>query len=239
MNFQADRLAKSLNIHPGETRLVSLSFLFYFFLCLPFSLYYSAAYALFIDEFGSQGLPYYYLAMSIVVPLVTLLLLQVSRRLPQARYLRILVVLLIIGTAFFWLGAALTTSRVIIFGLLIWKDLHFGIFTVVFWNTANSLFDVRQGRRLFPLLGVAYALADIIGGLLIPSFVALFGTANLILLAAIVQGIALIVQRRVYRLSNFEGKKELHPENPARAASLTKTLRKPFPLMLFGVVALY
>jgi hypothetical protein len=49
---------------------------------------------------------------------------------------------------------------------------------------SGRLFDVRQGNRLFGLIGAAGNVATIIGGLLTPLLVDWLGIANLLFLAA-------------------------------------------------------
>jgi ATP/ADP translocase len=233
------RVSRLLNIHPGEGRMVVMAFLLYFCLCLPYSFTYSAAYALFIDEFGSQGLPYYYLAIAVAIPLVTLALLRLSGRLSQTGYLRLLLLILVIGAFLLWLAANFTHHQAVTFSLVVWKDLMFVFMVVIFWNTANSLFDARQGKRLFPLLGVAYSLADIVGGLLIPPLVASLGTANLLFFAAVILCVALFIQKRVFNLAHLTMPGTLGTERAKRQPPLGKAIRDPYLLLLFGLVVVY
>ena len=68
-------LSVFFNVEANEGRLVSLLTLQYFFLGAAAVFTQTTAFALFLNEFGPQGLPFVYLAIAIAsnVPLPTLL----------------------------------------------------------------------------------------------------------------------------------------------------------------------
>ena len=79
-NF-ARRLATALGIEPGEGLPIILLFGQAFFLGVMFIFFYSAANALFLVEFGAQGMPYVYIAAAGVITLVGLLFSKLEQRL--------------------------------------------------------------------------------------------------------------------------------------------------------------
>ncbi|MCK5093404.1 MAG: hypothetical protein KAR18_01685, partial [Spirochaetes bacterium] len=57
------------------------------------------------------------------------------------------------------------------FILLVWVDAEIILSGLVFWTTANRLYNIRQAKRLFGLIGSGQVIAYIAAGALIPLLV--------------------------------------------------------------------
>ena len=75
-----DRLLSLLNTEPGEGRLVVLLLATSFCVGAANVFVYTAAYALFLTEFGAQALPYVYIGISVVVTLFSYLYMKAGER---------------------------------------------------------------------------------------------------------------------------------------------------------------
>ncbi len=180
----APRLAALFNIHPGEGWLVVSLVLLYFFLALAFVFTQTAAFALFLEDFGSHGLPYVYIAIAGSVSLLAYSYVKLAGHLALPRLLVANLAFLLIGSVVFRAGLAVANSAWLTFALPIWFQALINLGQIAFWTLAGRLFDVRQGKRLFGLIGSGYWVANIGGGFLVPPLVALLDTPNLLLLAA-------------------------------------------------------
>lgn len=79
MNRQA-RFLSFLNVQPGEHRLVGLALGFTLLLNAAGVLIRSVAYALFLNDFSGNELPYTYIGISLFGPLITLIYLNLTER---------------------------------------------------------------------------------------------------------------------------------------------------------------
>src|SRR5512138_1167557 len=99
------KLVKFLNIQPGDERSIGNLVLLAFLLDLALVLIQSAAFGVFLAEYGPQALPYSYIAIAVFASLAALLYIKLGERVSFSTGL--------------WLGLAALT----ILGFLIWLGL--------------------------------------------------------------------------------------------------------------------
>jgi CRP-like cAMP-binding protein/HEAT repeat protein/ATP/ADP translocase len=193
------RVGDVLNIRLGEGGLVLALLLLYFWLSIASVLTQAAGFALFLGQYGASTLPFVYMAIALVLSPVVFVYLKLADRLTLPRLLTLnLGVLLFVGIAL-RLGLVLPGASWLVFALPVWCQGLANLSSVPFWTLAGRLFDVRQGKRLFGLIAVGSWVAAISGGLLTGPLVALFGTVNLLLVAAIALLIAFVLQSALLR----------------------------------------
>jgi HEAT repeat protein len=88
----------------------------------------------------------------------------------------------------FYFGLA-DQSQPVVFGVMVWKDVHWTLMNLAFWALAGLLLDVRQGKRLFGMIAVGEIVAGMLGGFSVPLFIQWGGTL-LVLLASAAMTIA-------------------------------------------------
>lgn len=180
-----NKLASQFNVHPGEGRLVSLFLLHYFFMGAAFNFTQAAAFPLFLGKFGAQSLPRIYIISPVIVAFIAFIYLRLGQRLPFSTLLLLNVGFLTLCTVAFRVGLALTGAEWVVFALPILFELQVSLGNLAFWGLASRVFTVRQGKRLFGLVGGGQWWAIVFTGLMIPALVGLIGTANLLILAAV------------------------------------------------------
>jgi ATP:ADP antiporter, AAA family len=150
---------------------------------------------LFLGQYGPYALVYVYAAVPLALTLFVTAYVRVVARF-GARAVTVGTLLFFSANVlFFW--CAFTFYR---FPLLpgifyVWVNCFGVIAPVQAWSFANSIFDTRQARRLFGLIGAGASFGAITGGLLARFLVApVGGTVNLLLvLAALIAAAAFIV----------------------------------------------
>ena len=178
-------LTSLFNIRLGEGRMTGLLFIHSFCLGAATVSFSTAANALFLAAFDVGMLPYVYIGSAGMAVLIGLLYTRLQVRLPFPTLLVMTLVFLLVTIAAFRLGLAIVDSKWIVFGLLFWLRLVIVLVNLEFWGLAGRLFNVRQGKRLFTLIGAGELIANILGGFATPAFVMLFGTPNLLLVSVL------------------------------------------------------
>ena len=180
------RLLRRLGIelYPGEGQTVSLLFLG-FFLVISFQyVTKTVRQSTFIDSLGANNLPWVYL----LVALFSYPLLQVWVRLAD-RVARHRLISVTCGTValslvlFWWLYGHPWGWVPVVF--YVWATIAFSATVSQFWSFAHHVFDVRQARRLFGLLGAGGLLGGIVGGQIARLTSVLGETRHALLVAAV------------------------------------------------------
>ncbi len=153
------QLLTLFNIRPGEGRLVFLLLLQYFFLGVAFNFTLAGAFALFLAEFDSQTLPLVYITIAIVLGLISFIYLKLGERLSFSTLLVVNLSFLLFLHIAFRLGLALTGAKWLVFALPILFRVLTALGNLEFWSLANRLLNVRQGKRLFGLIGTGQWIA--------------------------------------------------------------------------------
>jgi len=108
----------------------------------------------------------------------------------------------------------------------------------VVYTLAGRIFDVRQAKRLFGLLGAGFPAAVTISGLTIPLIVTTIGVGNLFLLAAFMIAIGLALQ--VYTLRRYAAQVQTRSVGPQSAdgTSDQPVLRSRYVLLIIATIML-
>jgi HEAT repeat protein/ATP/ADP translocase len=159
------RIIKLLGVSEQEwDRLLSMSvLLFLLFVGVVFGR--SCRDAFFIKEAGYQNLPYMYILNALLMVIVSGVYSQVVDRLPRFRFL-IYILLGCIGTIIFLRVLMVFdhfTMPYIVFGI---TEVMLIIPLIHFWTFGNDVFDPREGKRVFPLIGSLGLIGTLLGGVL-------------------------------------------------------------------------
>ncbi len=211
-----------------------------FMLGLSLILYYSAANAIFLTRSGIQKLPYVYIVNGFLVIAFGIGLAFLGRRVTFRTQALTLNFVLAATIALLWAGIKTTGNHVFIFLMMAWFRLLFIYTTLSLWELVSRLFDIRQGKRLLPLVGLGVMLASVVGGLLIPVVVAATGTVNLLLLSAVFLGLFAVSLSRILRDVNEtrQETKRNRREGP-RPLVQDRYTRSIFGLKTFTVLTAY
>ena len=194
-----ERVWAVLGVQRDEARLVRRMLLLYFVLIAALVLIQSMAFGLFIAEFGSARLPYAYLAIAGLASVVSFAYLRLAARVSFQRLLTVNLAFLALGSLVLWLGLRSPLAGAATFLLPVWFQIFVTLANLVVWPLAMRLFDVRQGKRVFGLIGAGNWIANMLGGLVVAPLVALLGTIDLLALAAVVVVGAWLLLRGIAR----------------------------------------
>jgi AAA family ATP:ADP antiporter len=198
------RLRRFFDIRSGEGLRVLLSFLYIAVVVAAFLLAKPIRNSLFLRQYGPYALVYVYagvpLALTLFVPVYT----RVAARFGSRAVTVATLVFFSLNVLLFWYaftvhgeaGLKPGTAAWLLPGVFyVWVNCFGVIAPVQAWSFANSLFDTRQAKRLFGIIGAGASLGAISGGLLARFLVGpVGGTVNMMLvLAALILSAAGIV----------------------------------------------
>ena len=238
-------LRSPLNIRPGEGRLVGLMLAFAFFMGMPGLITETTAYSLFLVDFDAQAIPYVYIGFTIVATLSGYVYTKLEKRVSFARFATINLLILSLVLVLFRLLLQFNSSKWPVAALTIWYETSWALANLGFWSVTAYLFNVRQGKRLFSLIGVGFTLSESTIGFFIPAMVKLMGTANLLLVAAASFGSALILQTYILRTfphqtSNADTETENEElQTTKKPSPFSNLIKNQYILLIFTMAALY
>ena len=178
-------LRRFFDVRPGEGLPVLLTFLYIAVVVAAFLLAKPIRNGLFLQAYGPQNLVYVYaavpLALSLFVPSYTRVTARFGARAVTAGTL----LFFFVNALAFWYAFAWRPFPLLPGLFYVWVNCFGIIAPVQAWSFANSLFDTRQAKRLFGLIGSGASAGAITGGILARFLVEpLGGSVNLILVLA-------------------------------------------------------
>lgn len=197
-----DRLKRFFDVRPGEGTAVVLTFFYIAVVVASFLLARPIRSGLFLRQYGPYALVYVYAGVPAALSLFMAAYSRIAARVGQRRMIILSLWFFCANVLLFWYLFRFGSFWLLPGIFYIWVNCYGIIAPVQAWSFAGSLFDTRQARRLFGLIGSGASLGAIAGGLLGKVLVGpVGGTVNLLLvLAALVALAALIVTAAARRL---------------------------------------
>lgn len=186
-----------LQIRPEETRMVAWMAMLFLLIQAGQGFGDTAAFALFVSH-NVDRLPYMYVPLGLIVFLVSLGYSASLGRFQNATvvvwFLAGFVILLLAE----WAAIALFEIPITQYFWLTVNGMGIVIGTLI-WTVAGEVCDARQAKRLFPLFTSIAILGSVFGNSLTGLLAGVIGTNNLIVVYAIVLGVALWLLRNITR----------------------------------------
>jgi len=211
------RVRRFLDVRPGEGLPVLLTFLYIAVVVASYLLAKPIRNGLFLRQYGPYALVYVYAAVPIALTLFVPLYTRAAAKI-GSRILTVATLLFFAANVLlFWYVFSFHRFELLSGIFYVWVNCFGIIAPVQAWSFANSLFDTRQAKRLFGLIGAGASFGAITGGVLARFLVEpVGGTVNMLLvLAALILSAAAIVtfaNTRIRRKSvTRPGRRSLQP----------------------------
>lgn len=224
---------KLLNIREEEAKPVFLLMLFSFFIGLSLTFYFTASNAIFLKHFPSRMISFSYISSGIVVYLAWWLLSRIDRKLTLSNQILIKIFFVFITVLAISLGVWIYDTAWLAFTMFTWVRVLVYITLVTFWGLAGKIFNIRQGKRIFGLIGVGEVISIIIGYFSVPLILHFLKAADLLFLSSSALLVCLILVIIILRQFREQlGSKETHSspgENRQKPEwSYWSLLRQPY-----------
>jgi AAA family ATP:ADP antiporter len=232
------RVRRFLDIRPGEGLPVLLTFLYISFVVASFLLAKPIRTGLFLEEHDADELVYAYAAVPLVLSIFMPMYTRVAARFGTRTVAVGTLLFFSSNVLLFWYGFRYHRSSWLPGIFYVWVNCFGVVAPVQAWSLANSLFDTRQAKRLFGLVGSGASLGAIGGGVIARFLVgAVGGTVNLLLvlaaLIAFAAGIVMVAKLRIRRVGLL---RRSRPVSQGFSATWTEIASSPYLRLIAGLV---
>lgn len=233
----SERAASRLGLEPGEGRGTRLMLAHSFAMGLSTVFFETAASALFLARFEKDALPYVYIAAAVLNTLTGIGYSGALGRLRFAGLMKGTLVFLLAAVLLLRAGLALSSAAAVYFLLLVFYRILSALTDLEYWAVAGRLYDVRQAKRLYGIVGTGEVVARIAGSFSVPLLLTLTDVRNLLLLSALALAACLWLLLRILPLAG-----DASAGTGARSQAFgglrgfARLLANPYLLTLFSVI---
>ncbi|PKP21753.1 MAG: hypothetical protein CVU06_09885, partial [Bacteroidetes bacterium HGW-Bacteroidetes-22] len=236
------RILKLMNIRQEEAKAVFLLIAFSFLIGLTLSFYFTASNAIFLKHFKPSMIPVSFIASGILIYLAWWIFSKSDRRVSFSVQVLVKLGFIFITVLAISIGVYLYNSSWLIFIMYTWVRIVVYITLVTFWSMAGKIFNIRQGKRIFGLIGTGEVVSVMIGYFSIPLILTFLKANHLLFLASGTLLLCLIIATIILRtfrneLSDSKTKGETGTEKKKPETSYWKLVKEPY-FMLISLLAL-
>lgn len=178
-------LLQGLNLRAEESERTLLMFAVYTTTSIGLLWLEATTVALFLEQYGSNKLPWIYMASAVMGSGLGILSTWMQKVLPMRKFVVLIGLISAIPLLLFRLGLEVTSlGWLTIFLLPLWVDGGYSLNHLTTSLTANQLFNIREIKRTFPLISSGVLVADVLSGFSLPLLLRLVGINNVILVSA-------------------------------------------------------
>jgi HEAT repeat protein len=199
-------LSKAFNVHEGEHGRVFLSWLIFLLIMTGIIIGRNARDSIFLQDVGVKWLPIMFVLNAVFVVLVSIVYTAFVDKVDRTRFLVVSLALYAGITFAVRLGLVLLpnnawfSAATYVIVQILWL-----IGLMQFWTFMGDVFDARESKRLFPLIGTGGLVGMVIAGFGAKPVVAVIGTNNLFLVWSAMFGVCIFL---VITMSARFGKKK-------------------------------
>ncbi|HTB99846.1 MAG TPA: hypothetical protein VK705_04130 [Ferruginibacter sp.] len=171
---------KIFNLKKGEEKTVLLLTGYSFFMGLAYAYFYTTSITLFLEKFEITMLPYAYMGQGVVSYFIWLLYKRLEKNMIFSRLFLVSGIFLLLSVIGLSSGYFLTSNKWYVFGLFVWYNIFLLLNGIGFWGIAAKIFDLRQAKRLFGLIGSGETFARVISFMSVPFLLKIIKTSDLL-----------------------------------------------------------
>ncbi|MDQ3278101.1 MAG: NTP/NDP exchange transporter, partial [Bacteroidota bacterium] len=179
------RLLAILNIKASESNYVFDLLSIQLFIGIAHSFLNIVSFTFFIHHFAVSNIAYAYLVVAGFLLLLNVGYEKLEKRLAPLHLFRTIILLSVAVLLFFRGGLLMPAQNAVIFSLLVWGTLFYMMTGYAYWGVVSLLFNVRESRRVFSIVGSGDIPAKLIGYVAAPLLMPVIGIDNLLLLSVL------------------------------------------------------
>ncbi|MEO7802284.1 MAG: hypothetical protein ABIR81_09800 [Ginsengibacter sp.] len=186
-------------IKPHETSLVKKLFAIQFLLGISTAFLFTCSLTSFIPIYHINALRYVYLLSAVLLIIFNRIYSYYDEHLTSSKLLEIVVLFSVISVLAFWLCLTIFPYKWITLLLAGWYLIVYMLINYAFWGMASMLFNVRESRRLFSLVGAGDIPAKMLGYVCASLLVPFIGVNNLLWVSIITGAFAWLLVKKFRR----------------------------------------
>ncbi|MCW5906659.1 MAG: hypothetical protein KIS94_02285 [Chitinophagales bacterium] len=232
------RLLSLFNIRTDEAWLVTNLFWLQFFQGAGVAVFNTVAFALFLQQFDVHELPKVYLFSAVLLWLTGWAYSKFEHAVSIKKLVPAVIIAVALSILAFRLQFLFTDSPLFIFAMFSWYYVIYLLSNLEFWGVAALLFDIRQSKRLFGMIGAGDIPAKLIGYSAVPVLIPFIGSYNLLIVSFLLILCSLFFYVKLKRAGKLDlhVKHEHHHEEHA-TQSLTELIKGFFGNRMIAMVA--
>ena len=205
-----------MDIRPGEGKRALLACACLLLVIASYTVVKSVRDALFLSKFGITQLSFMAIGLAVGIGFLISVYVRFTAGMPRHVLIGGTNTIIVASLVLIWLGLFSEGLRgVLPWVLYIWSSV-FGVFLVMqFWLLAQDLFDPREAKRLFGVVGAGAILGGVSGGFLSRGLASVLGANNLLLLAGGMLALEVVLVAMVWPLRRKEEVAQKKPK-PAK-----------------------
>jgi ATP/ADP translocase len=231
------RVERIVDIRPGEGARTALMFFTILLLIASYTTTKAVRDAVFLSKFGLTELSY----MMIGIAAVAGVFVAAYKRLTSGRGRNVVALATNSFIALTLVAMALGLHyqvRWISWGLYFWSGVFGLVLVAEFWLLANDLFDAREAKRLFPIIGSGAILGGLVGGALSGWLAKPLGAGNLLYIVAAELVVSAVLSDLAWRRRRPEVQREVKEAPTPHFAEGLALLRKNRYMRLIALMLL-
>jgi ATP:ADP antiporter, AAA family len=218
-----------LNVKPHETKLVQQLFLVQFFLVMGASFLLVTSNAVFLPVYTAAELPRAFLISGIFLLIANRIYGIIEHRFGVKKQLIIMISGIAVITLIIWIALQISRNNITIYALFVWNNIVYLLSNLLFWGLAAILFDVRESRRIFTIIGAGDIPARLLGYLSVSVVAPYIGLHNMIWISVVAFIISILFLQRFFRQLSMQLVHHTHTEHEKKVTlSATQMLKKFF-----------
>ncbi len=201
--------ARFFDIREGEGLSALLMFLYIFLIIASLMILKPVRNSLFLTRFGVEKLPFVFVLVAVFATCVSFIQSKFHKsKILNYQILATLSASILVFLAFWMLLRGGYQQSWFLFGLYIWVSLFGVIASTQFWLLANHIYNAREAKRLFRLIGIGSISGGICGGYIAKHFVHILKTENMILVSVAFMIVCVFLLFLVWARSSAKKRRE-------------------------------
>ncbi|MGH2642436.1 MAG: Npt1/Npt2 family nucleotide transporter [Chitinophagaceae bacterium] len=206
-------LLRLLNIRSHEWKLVRQMFIVQFFLVIGTSFLFISSDAIFLSQYHIIELPKAFFITGIFLLIFNRIYSKIEHKISTKHLLFTVIIFSIVLTFLIRVGFMFPQLIWMPYVLLIGYNIVYLLTALIFWGVAAMIFNVRESKRLFTIIGAGDLPAKLLGYLLVPLMGKYIGLNNTIWFAILAFLIAIPFAIRMFNMQQITMLNVQHEEN--------------------------